>query len=51
MIILENNGLLSTILSNFFVVFVCKLSTGDSQDEEDEAKPLTVCLVNYSSML
>ena len=51
MIILENNGLLSTTLSNFFVVFVCKSSTGDSQDEEDEAKPLTVCLVDYSSTL
>lgn len=51
MIILENNGLLSTILSNFFVVFVCKSSTGDSQDEEDEAKPLTVWLVDYSSTL
>ena len=46
-----NFRLLSTILSNFFFVFVCKLSTGDSQDEEDVAKPLTVCLVNYSLML
>ena len=36
---------------SFFVLFVFKLSTGDSQDEEDEAKPLTVCLVNYSLML